>query len=102
MGASVVGRDTEFLRHSALIGQIPIADVNVGRVRIVKLDGVQLRRGGGGGGLVGKNAPGNRRRKLPSPWPPQQHAGGAPWRVCGVRGSIPIHRGELKNGGTPG
>ena len=37
-GAGVSREDAKLLRHGALVGQIPIADVHVGRVRIVKLD----------------------------------------------------------------
>ena len=38
--------DAEFLRHGALVGQIPIADVHVGCVGIKKLDRVELRQVG--------------------------------------------------------
>ena len=37
-GAGVVGGDAKLLRRSALVSEIPVADVHVGRVRVVKLD----------------------------------------------------------------
>ena len=44
--------NAEFLRHSALVGQIPVADVHGRRVGVIKLDGIKLRRVGVGEGLV--------------------------------------------------
>ena len=77
-------RNAEFMRHRPLVGQIPVADVHVHRIRVVQLNGVHLRRVGVRERFVDEN-PRNVRRWIVRARRAARERAGAPIRSLAPR-----------------